>query len=286
MRSALVQRDCVTILRGLRCLDLEKDFSCDLINAERDSLCAVRGTSSAALLPCARAAVTGSAAVCVCLKTMVKQRGRGAKQPGRGPAPAVSASHTAQASQYVPSESSDGSAVGSGEYSTSLTASVSGESAEGGTNSDNEVPDSGVPQFEGSDNPKYKNYKPLVSTPAGQFEEPVAVESSIEPSTKPSTMPAATTIDDLPPGPSASTGHSTSADPGVPSSRTHPFTTHQLSRKLAIEAHSAPSSAQIPQSIEDILKKLLDNQEKIMKTQDALTKAVDSHGKALRELAK
>nr|XP_016495469.1 PREDICTED: splicing factor, proline- and glutamine-rich-like [Nicotiana tabacum] len=153
------------------------------------------------------------------------------------PAPAVPAPHTAQAPQPVPSELFDGSAAGGGEYSTSPIASVSGESAEGGTNSDNEVPDSGVPQSE----------------------EPVAVESSIEPSTEPSTMPVATTVDDLPPGPSSSIGPSTLAGSGVPSSRTHPFTAHQLSRTLAIEAHSAPSTAQIPQSIEDTLKKLLDN---------------------------
>uniref|UniRef100_A0A1S4BLT7 Histone-lysine N-methyltransferase SETD1A-like n=1 Tax=Nicotiana tabacum TaxID=4097 RepID=A0A1S4BLT7_TOBAC len=62
------------------------------------------------------------------------------------PDPSVPASPTAQAPQCVPSESSDGSAAGSDESSTSPTASVFGESAEGGTNSDDEVPDSGVPQ--------------------------------------------------------------------------------------------------------------------------------------------
>ncbi|XP_070017978.1 uncharacterized protein [Nicotiana sylvestris] len=291
------------------------------------------------------------------------------------PAPAVPASHTAQALQCVPSESSDGSAAGSGEYFTSPTASVSG------TNSDNEVPDSGVPQVGGVERTRkpevwedrfvsqvafhkfrewwlswklilersfidkdllpihpnvHRQFQARVGweffkgnclkanehgqgilqqcdpyfeghygDQAGQSEEPVAVESSVEPSTEPSTMLAATTIDDLPPGPSSSTGPSTSAGPGVPSSRTHPFTAHQVSRTLAslnnwmsaatsklstlsaiVEAHSAPYTAQIPQSIEDTLKKLLDNQEKIMRTQDALTKAVDSHGKALTELAK
>uniref|UniRef100_A0A1S3XVB8 Uncharacterized protein n=1 Tax=Nicotiana tabacum TaxID=4097 RepID=A0A1S3XVB8_TOBAC len=119
-----------------------------------------------------------------------------------------------------------------------------------------------------------KNYKPPASTPGGHPEEPVVVESSVEPSTEPSTMPAATTVDDLPPRPSSSTSSSTSAGPGVPSSRTHPFTAHQLSRTLAslnnwmsaatsklstlsatIETHSTPSTTQIPQSIKDTLKK-------------------------------
>nr|XP_016443779.1 PREDICTED: serine/threonine-protein kinase PkaA-like [Nicotiana tabacum] len=63
--------------------------------------------------------------------------------------------------------------------------------------------------LKGSDNPKDKNYKPPVSAPTDQSEEPVAVE----PSTKP-----ASTVDDMPPGPSTTAGPSTSAGPGIPSS--------------------------------------------------------------------
>ncbi|XP_070002855.1 uncharacterized protein [Nicotiana sylvestris] len=44
--------------------------------------------------------------------------------------------------------------------------------------------------------------------------------------------------------------------------------------------------AQFPQAIEDTLKKILENQEKIISTQGALAKAVDSHGKARKELAR
>nr|XP_016440093.1 PREDICTED: uncharacterized protein LOC107765908 [Nicotiana tabacum] len=134
-----------------------------------------------------------------------------------GPATAVPASHTAQAPQRIHFESSDGSIAGSGEYSTSPTASVSGESAEGGTNSDNEVSSSGCPSLKGPDNPKDKSYKPPSSTPAGQSEEPVAIVSSVEPPSEPSTMPTVTTDDDLPPRPSSFAGPSTSVDTGVPS---------------------------------------------------------------------
>lgn len=51
-------------------------------------------------------------------------------------------------------------------------------------------------------------------------------------------------------------------------------------------AQSAPPPTQVPQSFEDTLKDILDNQKKILDTQKVLTDAVDSHGKALKELAK
>ncbi|XP_019223572.1 PREDICTED: neural Wiskott-Aldrich syndrome protein-like [Nicotiana attenuata] len=153
----------------------------------------------------------------------------------------------------------------------------------------------------GPDNPKDKTYKPPAPTSAstltGQSEEPVVTEAPTKPTPDPPPGPSTST--DLPPGPS------TPAGPGIPSSRKHPITAHQLSQALysmnnwmsaatskfstlssTIEAQSAPQIAQIPQSIEDTLKKLLENQEKMMKTQDALSKAVESQGKALKQLAR
>ena len=53
-----------------------------------------------------------------------------------------------------------------------------------------------------------------------------------------------------------------------------------------VAAQSAPPPPQVPQSIEDALKDILDNQKKILDTQKVLTEAVDSHGKALKELAR
>ncbi|XP_075075744.1 uncharacterized protein LOC142162809 [Nicotiana tabacum] len=150
--------------------------------------------------------------------------------------------------------------------------------------------------LKGSDNPKDKNYKPPASAPTGQSEEPVAVKPSTEPTS---------TVADMPSGPSTTTGPSTSAGPEIPSSRAHPITAHQLSQTLlslnnwmsvassklstftyTIAAQSAPQPAQLPQSIEDTLNKILENQEKIISTQGAMAKAVDSHGKALKEIAR
>lgn len=65
--------------------------------------------------------------------------------------------------------------------------------------------------IQGPENPKDKKYKPLTSTPTGQSEEPVAVESSVEPSTKLPSVPAFTVSDDLPLRPSSSAGPCTSA---------------------------------------------------------------------------
>ncbi|XP_019261719.1 PREDICTED: lysine-rich arabinogalactan protein 17-like [Nicotiana attenuata] len=120
--------------------------------------------------------------------------------------------------------------------------------------------------LKGPDNPKDKNYKPPPSAPTGQSEEPVVVEPSIEPSTEPISTEPASTVADMPPGPSSTAGPSTSASPGIPSSRAHPITAHQLSQTLhslnnwmslassklptlssSIAAQSAPQPAQIPQ---------------------------------------
>jgi len=61
-------------------------------------------------------------------------------------------SPTAQAPGHVSTESSEGSAAGSGEYSTSPTASLSGEGADGGkkeVQGDEEVAEGGEPQVGG-----------------------------------------------------------------------------------------------------------------------------------------
>ncbi|XP_019252845.1 PREDICTED: nascent polypeptide-associated complex subunit alpha, muscle-specific form-like [Nicotiana attenuata] len=229
---------------------------------------------------------------------MVKQRGKGSKQPGRGDSsrggkgkmikltPQVresikktrklikaadkAASHSS-GSEYVPSQDVSSDSIPNhvldwprrfrltddtpppspavrqpiNVVHESSEASLSGESAEG---DEEEVQGA----REGPNNPKDKNYKPPASAPTGQSDEPVAVELSTE--------PASTTVE-LPPG---------------------PFTTAAASSKLStlsstIAAQSASQPAQIPQSIEDTLKKILENQEKIISTQDALSKAVDSH---------
>ncbi|XP_019241846.1 PREDICTED: uncharacterized protein LOC109221868 [Nicotiana attenuata] len=152
----------------------------------------------------------------------------------------------------------------------------------------------------GPDNPKDKNYKPPASAPTSQSEEPVVVEASIEPTSTVATMPPGpSTSADLPPGPF------TSAGPEIPSSQAHPITVHRLSQTLkslnnwmyttsselstltsTIATQSAPQPVQVPQSIEDALKNILDNQEKILSTRTDLVKAVASHGKAQKELAK
>nr|XP_016436626.1 PREDICTED: uncharacterized protein LOC107762753 [Nicotiana tabacum] len=292
---------------------------------------------------------------------MVKQRGKGSKQLGRGDSSwggklrlvkltpqdrqnikkiikAIKAadracdqpgseltddtppsSPIAQAPKHVPTESFEGSVASSGEYSASPTASLSGESKGGSEEEvlgDDEVFEGGEPQVasiartrkpevwedsvKGNDKPKDKNYKAPDFAPTGQSEEPVALDAPAE--------PASTSVE-MPPGPSTSSaippGPSTSAGPEMPSSRAHPITSHQLSQMLqsintwmytassklstlttTIAAQSAPQPAQVPQSIEDSLKEILENQKKILTTQDTLAKAVDSHRKALKELAK
>ncbi|XP_075110883.1 uncharacterized protein LOC142181618 [Nicotiana tabacum] len=152
--------------------------------------------------------------------------------------------------------------------------------------------------IQGSDNPKGdKKGKASTSAPTGQSEEAVAVEASIEPPT-----PAATTVLDIP---SSSAGPSSSTGPVVPTSKSNPLTTQQLAKTLAslnkwmsvstsklstlattVVAQSVPATVEISPSIEETLKTLLANQEKILATQAALTKAVDAQGKALKELAR
>ncbi|XP_019241213.1 PREDICTED: RNA polymerase II degradation factor 1-like [Nicotiana attenuata] len=133
----------------------------------------------------------------------------------------------------------------------------------------------------GPDNPK--DPKGKAPTSAGQSEEPVVVVT-------PSQPPSAT--------PDTTRGPSTSTVPDIPSSSAYPLIAHHLNQTLAsinnlmqaatsklsvlstsVEAQSVPPQPQLPQSVEDTLKELLDNQKLILE-------AVDSHGKALKELTK
>ncbi|XP_075089086.1 uncharacterized protein LOC142170718 [Nicotiana tabacum] len=144
--------------------------------------------------------------------------------------------------------------------------------------------------MQGDDNPKSKNFKATVTSPTGQSEEPLMVVTPADPASTSTAIPL---------------GPSTSADPEIPSSRAHPITAHRLSQTLlsinnwmqttssklstlttTVEAQSAPPPSQVPQSIEDALKKILDNQKKILDTQTVLTKAVASHSQSLKELAR
>jgi len=128
--------------------------------------------------------------------------------------------------------------------------------------------------MKGDDNPKSKNYKVPATAPTGQSEEPVEVVASAEhTSTSPDIPPGPSTSSAIPPGPS------TSAGPEIPYTQAHPITTHRLSQALlsinnwmqtassklsilttTVEAQSVPPAPQVPQSIEDALKEILDNQ--------------------------
>nr|XP_016460565.1 PREDICTED: mucin-7-like [Nicotiana tabacum] len=110
--------------------------------------------------------------------------------------------------------------------------------------------------LKGNDNPKDKNYKAPASTPTGQSEKPVVVEVPAEP----------TSISaDMPPGPSTSSSipptPSTSAGPEIPSTRTASSKLSTLT--TTVEAQPVPQPSQV-----------------------TLTKAIDSHSKALKELAR
>ncbi|XP_070020150.1 uncharacterized protein [Nicotiana sylvestris] len=205
-------------------------------------------------------------------------------------------SPTAQALVNVSFGSSEGSAEGSGcEYSTSLTTSLSGEGREGeeeevgGDEVKAKAPFSWY-NMQGDDNPKSKNYKGTATATTSQSEEPVVVVAPTQPSS---------TLADMPPGPS------TLAVPNIPSTPAYLVTAHRLSQALlninnwmqtasskfsvlttTVAAQSAPPPTQVPQSIEDALKDILDNQKKILDTQKVLKEAMDSRGKDIKELAR
>lgn len=148
----------------------------------------------------------------------------------------------------------------------------------------------------GPDNPKKGKKTPASTSSApGQSEEPVATEQPSDP----------TPDETLPPGPSSTAGPSVASDSVIHSSKTHRFTANQLAHSIAslnnrmsvatsklsslttvVQAQGAPATVEIPSAIEDVLKKILANQEKMMATQDTLTKAVGEHGKALEKLAR
>ncbi|XP_070017981.1 uncharacterized protein [Nicotiana sylvestris] len=140
----------------------------------------------------------------------------------------------------------------------------------------------------GPDNPKDPKGKSTAST--GQSEEPVV---AVAPTQPPSATP------DMAPGPSTSTA------PNISSSAAYPLTTHRLSQALAsinkwmqaatskmsvlstsVAAQSAPPQPQVPQSMEDTLKELLENQKKLLENQKLILDDVGSHGKALKDLTK
>ncbi|XP_070024124.1 uncharacterized protein [Nicotiana sylvestris] len=106
----------------------------------------------------------------------------------------------------------------------------------------------------------------------------------------PTQPPSATT--DMAQGPSTSTA------PEIPSSTVYPLTAHRLNQTLSninnwmqtttsklsvlatsVATQSVPPPPQVPQSVEDTLKELLDNQKKLID-------AIDSHDKELKELAR
>jgi len=144
--------------------------------------------------------------------------------------------------------------------------------------------------LQGDDNPKGKHFNSKATTSTGQSEEPVVVVAPTQP---PSTSA------DMAPGPS------TYIVPEIPSSTAYPLTSHRLNQTLTninnwmqtvtsklfvlsttVAAQSAPPPPQVPQSIEDTLKDLLDNQKKILENQKLLTNVVDSYRKDLKELSR
>ncbi|XP_070005475.1 uncharacterized protein [Nicotiana sylvestris] len=127
------------------------------------------------------------------------------------------------------------------------------------------------------DNPKSKNYKVPATVPTGQSEEPVEVVASAEPtSTSTDIPPYLSTFSAIPSGPSISAG------PEIPSFWAHPITTHRLRQTLL----SINNWMQTASSKLSILTTTVEAQLAPPAPQEVLTKAVDSHSKALNELAK
>ncbi|XP_019259209.1 PREDICTED: uncharacterized protein LOC109237369 [Nicotiana attenuata] len=187
--------------------------------------------------------------------------------------PTPQGSPTARAPVHVSSESSKGSAASSDkEYSTSPTASLSGEGPvekerEGG---------GGEPQVGGverTQNPEAWQDRFVSEVAYHKFREwwperkLILERSFVDRDLLPHNPNPPSTSADMPPGPSTSTA------PDIPSTSTYPLTAHRLSQALvSINKWMQTASSKLS-------KKLLENQKLI-------TEAIDSHGKALKELAK